>query len=604
MCGIAGFTGPQRPGDLERLAVMAGQMIHRGPDSEGRYESLVGSVVVRRLAVRGGPAADQPLLSEDGSIAVCGNGEIYNYPELRRDLSSRGHSFRSTSDLEVIVHLYEEYGAGLWSELVGDFAVVVIDNRSGSVVLARDRLGIRPLYVTQIRGRLAYCSEIRPLLAVDPEPAAACTAGIAHYLRHQFIPAPLTGFDGIYKVNPGTCLEIRDGQVDEHRYWSLPEDPGDLSCATDLDTGLAGLLADSVGAQGSTVDGPTGLCLSGGLDSAVVAAVHCATAERPLTAFTIDFATAEDRAHSEVTAAAAVASRLGLEHVAVELSADSYLEAATRTVESLEEPICDPTAALLDRIAAEAARRGIRVLLFGDGADELYGGYSQYRRSTAGDRSWTGGRRLLKALDDGSLWPQRLRLPGDGPTELPLTRLLGRSDSEVAEVMCSAAVTDEPRGTRSALLYRYGRDDLRGFVPSTLLARGDKICMAHSVEGRYPYLDHRVVEHGLSLPADRKLSTDSNKVALRSLALDLGIPAAARAAKSPFSLPMAAWLAGPLRGVVAELRLLAEKDQLGLEPDNWLPTLITSDNRLAPGVFPSDVWSIYSLLTWGNVFLP
>jgi asparagine synthase (glutamine-hydrolysing) len=603
MCGIAGFTGPKRPGDAARLATMARRMIHRGPDSEGMYHSPAGSMVVRRLAVRGGPTADQPLLSEDGSIAVCGNGEIYNYPELRRDLLRRGHSFRSTSDLEVIVHLYEECGTSLWSELIGDFAVAIIDNRSRSVVLAKDRLGIRPLYVADICGRLAYSSEIRPLLAVDPEPATAATAGIALYLQHQFIPAPLTAFDGIYKLNPGTQLVIQDGRVHEHRYWSLPERRTDLTDAAHPGAGLPQLLGEAVGRQGGAVDGPVGICLSGGLDSAVIAALHRASDDRPLTAFTIDFPTARDGTSSEANAAAALADRIGVEHVAVRLSANTFLEAATRAVETLEEPICDPTAALLDRISAEASSRGIRVLLSGEGADELYGGYAQYRRSMAGERTWNGGRRLLKSLSDGRLWPGRLRLAGDGPAELPLTRVLGHSDAEAVEVLRTSVVAAEPNGSRTELLYRYGRDDLRGFVPSTLLARGDKICMANSVESRYPYLDHRVVEHGLSMHANRKFSADADKVALRSLAFDLGIPAAARAAKSPFSLPMAAWLMGPLRGLVADLRRLAVMDQLGLRLGGWLPELITPEDRLAPGAFPSDLWSIYSLLAWANKFL-
>ncbi|MFI7635181.1 asparagine synthase (glutamine-hydrolyzing) [Nonomuraea sp. NPDC049400] len=599
MCGIAGFTGPKRPDDAALLVTMARRMVHRGPDSAGTYDSPAGSMVVRRLAVRGGPTADQPLLSEDGSIAVCGNGEIYNYPELRRDLLGRGHRFRSTSDLEVIVHLYEECGTGLWKELVGDFAVAVIDNRSRSVVLARDRLGIRPLYVTEICGRLAYSSEIRPLLAVGPEPTTASTAGIALYLQHQFVPAPLTAFHGIYKVNPGTQLVIQDGRVREHRYWSLPERPAE---AAHSGAELPWLLGEAVSRQGGSVDGPVGLCLSGGLDSAVIAALHRTWADRPLTTFTIDFPIAGDGTRSEAGAAAALAGRLGVEHVVVRLSADSYLETATRAVETLEEPICDPTAALLDRISAEAAGRGIRVLLSGEGADELYGGYAQYRRSMAGERPWIGGRRLLKSLDDGGPWPE-LRLPGDGPAELPLTRVLGRSDAETIEVLHAAAVNVEPKGSGTELLYRYGRDDLRGFVPSTLLARSDKICMANSVEGRYPYLDHRVVEHGLSMHANRKLSAEADKAALRSLALDLGIPAAAQATKSPFSLPMAAWLAGPLQVVVADLRRLADKDQLGLRPGRWLPKLITPEDRLAPGAFPSDIWSIYSLLAWANTFL-
>ena len=606
MCGIAGFVGNAHPGDRERLSKMAALMAHRGPDSTGSYAADSCSMAVSRLAVRGGLRADQPLFSEDGSIAACANGEIYNYPELRASLTSAGHSFRTTSDLEVLVHLYEEHGSGLWSRLTGDFAAVIVDNRSGTVLLARDRLGIRPLYLAQIGERLAFCSEIRPLLAVCPGLASPSDAGLALYLQHGFVKAPLTAFAGVYKLNPGTQLVIRDGRVSELRYWDMPERPDrpDINRpALDRDDAVARLsrlLGAAVQRQGTAADGPVGVSLSGGLDSSAVTALHQASAQRPITAFTVHFPAAEDAPQSEWAAASRLTRQLGIEHVAVDVTAQSYRESAARAIETLEEPIVDPTSALLDRISEAAAARGIRVLLAGEGADELFAGYPQYRRSMAGERLWRGGRRLLKGA--GAPWPQRLRLPGDVPSELPLTSVLGRSDAAIADLVRSRATTREPEGTATELLCRYGREDLWGFVSSTLLARGDKMYMANSVEGRYPFLDHRVVEYGLSLPAELKLTGQTDKMVLRQLAADAGVPDSL-APKRSFGLPLAAWLTGPLRDLLTEFRRLAKEDRLDLEPGRWLPSLVSPDGDLLPGIPTADVWRLYVLLKWADYFL-
>lgn len=610
MCGIAGFVGNALPDDRERLAKMAALMAHRGPDSTGSYTAHSCSMAVSRLAVRGGLRADQPLFSEDGSIAACANGEIYNYPELRASLTSAGHSFRTTSDLEVLVHLYEEYGSGLWSRLTGDFAAVIVDNRSGTVLLARDRLGIRPLYVAQIGERLAFCSEIRPLLAVCPRLASPSDAGLALYLQHGFVKAPLTAFAGVYKLNPGTQLVIRAGRVSELRYWSMPERPAlnhpdldrpDIS-GDDAVARLSRLLGDAVQRQGTAADGPVGISLSGGLDSSVVTALLHARAKRPITAFTVHFPAAEEAPQSEWGAASRLTRHLGIEHVAVDVTAQTYRESAARAIETLEEPIVDPTSALLDRISMAAAARGIRVLLAGEGADELFAGYPQYRRSMAGERPWRGGRRLMKGAGAIAPWPERLRLPGDVPSELPLTSVLGRSDASIADLVRSRATTREPDGAATELLSRFGREDLWGFVSSTLLARGDKMYMANSVEGRYPFLDHRVVEYGLSLPADLKLTEQTDKMVLRRLAADLGVPDSL-APKRSFGLPLAAWLTGPLRDLLAEFRRLAKEDRLDLEPGRWLPSLVAPDGDLLPGIPTADVWRLYVLLKWADCFL-
>jgi asparagine synthase (glutamine-hydrolysing) len=603
VCGIAGFVGNALPGDRERLAKMAALMVHRGPDSTGSYTADSCSVAVNRLAVRGGRRADQPLFSEDGSIVACANGEIYNYKELRASLTRSGHSFRTTSDLEVLVHLYEEHGSGLWSRLTGDFAAVIVDNRSGTVLLARDRLGIRPLYVAQVAERLAFCSEIRPLLAVCPGLASPSAAGIALYLQHGFVKAPLTAFAGVYKLNPGTQLVIRDGRLSELRFWNMPGRPDRLDIGgDDAVAQLSRLLGTAVQWQGTAADGPVGISLSGGLDSSVVAALHYARADQPVTAFTVNFPAAEDAPLSEWGAASRLTRRLGIEHVAVDVTAETYRESAARAIDTLEEPIVDPTSALLDRISMAAAARGIRVLLAGEGADELFAGYPQYRRSIAGERAWLGGRRLLKGVSVAAPWPERLRLPGDAPAVLPITSVLGRSDSSIVDVVRSRATTQEPGGAATELLWRYGSADLWGFVSSTLLARGDKMYMANSVEGRYPFLDHHVVEYGLSLPADLKLTDRTDKMVLRSLAADLGIPDSL-APKRSFGLPLAAWLAGPLRDILTEFRCLAVEDQLDLEPQRWLPSLISADGGLMPGIPTVDVWRLYVLLKWADHFL-
>ncbi len=540
MCGILGILsaeGQPRPEALDAVELLR----HRGPDGEGRYASGPVALAMRRLAIIDLETGDQPVANEAGDVVAVVNGEIYNYRELRAELAASGHEFRGRGDVEVVPHLYESHGVEGLERLRGMFALALWDERSGKLVLARDRFGIKPLYLAETPDGLAFASEIAPLLALgasdEPDPVA-----IAEYLGLGYVPGEATGLRSVRKLAPGHTLVVEEGRRDERPFWTLTPRPA----------ALAETLAQAVRLHLRS-DVPLAVLLSGGLDSSLVAALAAEEVELPLRTFTVGFADAE---YDERGPARAVAEALGTQHeellVETSLAAD-LPEIAAR----LEQPLADPAAIPLWYLTRAVAGE-VKVALAGDGGDEVFGGYSRY--------AWDGrAAKLGRMLPTAALAQLLGRLPqGAGRKDLSrravkLLRHAGKPEAERYVSWFSLAPEDGRAEAFERLFARapaaltpLGRlqyVDLYSMLTDNLMLKADKLSMAHSLELRVPFLDQRVVEAGLALADREKVRGVRTKTALRKLVAERLPPAIARRPKQGFDVPLDHWLRGELREV-------------------------------------------------------
>jgi asparagine synthase (glutamine-hydrolysing) len=550
VCGILGLAaaGPVDPARVDAVELMH----HRGPDGEGRYASGPIALAARRLAIIDLETGDQPLANEAGDVVCVLNGEIYNYRELRSELTAAGHVFRSQGDVEVVPHLYEEHGDAFLERLRGMFALALWDERRGRLLVARDRFGIKPLYLAEVDGALAFASEIRPLLALgagtEPDPQA-----IADYFAFGYVPGEATGLATVRRLLPGHALVWEDGRTRRLEWWR-PEPSRDL---TELD----GTLREAVRLHLRS-DVPLAVLLSGGLDSSLVAALAASELDEPLNTFSVGFADPEldERSHAR-----AVAEAIGSNHeeVVVEARVAADLpEVAAR----LEQPLADPAAIPLWYLS-RAVAGAVKVALAGDGGDEAFGGYSRY--------AWDPkAARLARVLPSRALARALARLPersGRKNVSRRVLKLLRHADLPEAKRYFAwfSILSDE---TRLALepperiferlfdeapqsLSRLGRlqyVDLRSMLTDNLLLKADKLSMAHSLELRVPLLDHRVVEAGLGLPDRDKVRGVRTKAAIRRLVAERLPKAISRRPKQGFDAPVDRWLRGELRDLAGD----------------------------------------------------
>jgi asparagine synthase (glutamine-hydrolysing) len=550
MCGILGLAS-DRPLDPARLDAVE-LMRHRGPDGEGRHVSGGIGLAMRRLAIIDLDTGDQPVSNEAGDVLSIVNGELYNYRELRLELSAAGHTFRGQGDAEVVPHLYEEHGDACFERLRGMFAVAIVDERRGRLLLARDRLGIKPLYLAELDGDLAFASEIAPLLALgasdEPDHAA-----LTDYLALGYVHGEATGVAGVRKLLPGHVL-VREGGTNRERVYSSLA-PRELP--------VESTLAESVRLHLRS-DVPIAVLLSGGLDSSLIAALAAAEMEEPLRTFTVGFVDTglDERRHAQ-----AVASALGTRHeeLVVETAiADDLPEIAAR----LEQPLADPAAIPLWYLCRAVAGE-VKVALAGDGGDEVFGGYSRY--------AWDAkAARLGRLLPTGALARVLGRLPHGSGRKDPVRRavklLRNARKPEARRYLAWFSLLDDETAAGAferlfaaapedlTALGRLQYVDLYSMLTDNLLLKADKLSMAHSLELRVPLLDHRVVEAGLGLPDRQKVHRVRTKVAIRRL-LSTRLPGAiARRPKQGFDPPIARWLRGELRDLAGDS--LSEVDGL------------------------------------------
>ena len=551
MCGIAGVVDPAGgavdPAELERVA---DRLVHRGPDGRGRVARPGAGLVATRLRIVDPLGGAQPVTNEDGTIHAVFNGELYDHGTLRAALVARGHWVRSRGDTELLVHLYEEHGDALVERLHGIFALAIWDGRRRRLLLARDRFGVKPLFHRWVEGRFRFASELGALLAVGPRPAID-RAALAAYRTFGAVTAPASGWEGVAALPPGHRLTLADGRARVERWAPEPPPPDRAPDAASLRAALD----EAIDLQ-ARADVPVGVLLSGGVDSSAIAARLAAKSSAPVRTFTGSFPGAGDL--DEGRAAAAFAAAIGAEHVSVPVGPDHARTAACLLARS-GRWLGDPSFVALAAVAA-AAKRSVRVLLSGTGADELFGGYRRYGTLPAaialGERPRL--RRLLTAI--------AARVPGGrerrlGAFGLRVKRWLAAASPDAAAAYL-AAVRLEPRDDApfrarfDALgpdpLEAARRIDLERYLPDDLLAKDDGATMAHGVEARVPFLDDAVAEAALRVPARRHATALATKRVLRA-ALRGRLPARVLARpKRGFAAPIDAWLRGPLRSWAEE----------------------------------------------------
>ncbi len=592
MCGIAGIVellgrGGPDPAMLDR---MVEAMTHRGPDDRGVAVRPRVALGMRRLSIIDVEGGHQPIENEDGSVRVVMNGEIYSYLEVRTELAALGHRFRTRSDTEVLVHGYEEWGTeGLLARLNGMFAFALHDERADTLVLARDRLGMKPLVYTVVDGALLFGSGLTALLAsgrvaMEPDPT-----GVRLFLRHQFVPAPHTVLRGVAKLPPACYLTVRGGHVGESvRYWRPPPDLDHAKRPEAWMAELRDLLEDAVRIHVRS-DVEVGAFLSGGLDSSIIVGLMSRQTQAKVRAFSIGF---EDDGHDESPFAAAAAARSGVELHHTKFRAEHVIDLVRERTGSLEEPLADP-ACLPTLLLSAEARRAVKVVLTGEGADELFAGYGYYRRFV-GLRSLiasaiprTSGRRSASGYPYAMTRDLVERLTQGLPTE--------GADAPRVEERCAREYLDGSRDLDP--LNRALRIDTAGWLPDDLLMKVDRTTMAHGLEARVPFLDHRVVELAMRMPAAVKVRDGAGKWVLRSAFRDLLPQEVVERPKHGFNVPLASWFRGPLRTLISDE---FPKDAQASTP--WLSTRAIRElvARHVGGEedLARPIWTAYALAVW------
>ena len=581
MCGITGWANldsqtPPFDGARDLLHSMCERMTHRGPDSEGLFVSHGVALGMRRLAIIDLVTGEQPVFNEDKSIAVVLNGEIYNYREVRAGLEKRGHTFRSASDTEVLPHLYEEYGDEMMQHLNGMFAFALWDSKRRRLLIARDRFGEKPLYWGVFDKTLLFASEPKVLLANPSVRPGLNLQALRQYLSFDYVPAPLSIYDGINKLPAAHKLVLEEGRVEVSPYWQLnyattPNVPSERDAAAQLQD----LLADSVRMR-LVSDVPLGVLLSGGVDSSGVAALAVRASSEAVKTFSISFA---ESSFDESAYARGVAKFLGTDHHEERLSANLAANLVGEIGSWMDEPFSDPSLVptyLLSRFT----RKHVTVALGGDGGDELFAGYPMY----AGHRWAAIYERVPKAIRNGIVEPLVRRLPVKTKNlsldYKALRFVTGVKYDTVARHHIwfgsftpdeqEQLLTDEARAATDADIYRQAREmmaesdapdllkqmqnlDTRLYLAEDILTKVDRASMAVSLEVRAPFLDHRVAEFAASLPSNYKLRGQKTKYILKKAVDELLPRFVTRRGKKGFGVPVAEWLKFKLKPLARDL---------------------------------------------------
>jgi asparagine synthase (glutamine-hydrolysing) len=649
MCGFAGLFESRSgaPADPERLGLMTRMLAHRGPDGDGFWFDGPVGLGHRRLAIIDLEGGVQPMTSGDGRLALVFNGEMYNYAEVAADLRSRGLTFRTKSDTEVLLEAWRVEGAACLDRFRGMFAFALWDRDSRTLHLVRDRLGVKPLYWANIDGRIVFGSEVKALLA-HPELARAIDpASLALYLAHGFLPGDRAMLSAVRQVPPGGRLEFRAGEAPRpHTWWNFTGRSEEAAESADRAAreAPAGALAAGSGATRphddellerleahleDTVrlrmvsDVPVGAFLSGGIDSGLVVALMARRSASPVKTFSIgfDFEEFDERPYARL-----VAERFGADHEEFVVKAD-VAELLPRLVWHYDDPFADPSAIPMMRVAEIAARK-VTVALSGDGGDESFGGYTRYRNAlanAASDRYPAPLRALLgaaaAALPDTARGKNRLRwlsLTGDDryadffastPPHLVARHLSremaaalaasGRSAAGVRADLARDVFAGAPYADPLARMQYF---DAKLYLPGDILVKVDRASMAYSLEAREPLLDHRVMEFGLSLPPHLRVDGRETKALLKRLARKLLPIEAVDRPKHGFSVPLDRWFRSDLKPLLHDvLRDPRTRSRGWLDPAGIERTLAEHDaGRARHG---TTLWGLLMLELWARRFL-
>jgi len=624
MCGICGklIFDPAARVSPSLIKSMADTISHRGPDDEGYFVSGSVGLGFRRLSIIDVSGGHQPLSNEDGTIHIVFNGEIYNYQELRQYLLGRGHVFRTQTDTETIVHFYEELGEACVEKLRGMFAFAIWDHRSKSLFLARDRVGIKPLYYSQSRNSVIFASEIKAILA-DPEMKAEVRPSmIDRFLTFDYLPGEETLFKNIYKLAPGHSLSFRAGNSYKRQYWDLHFEPSPTTFRQ-AKSRLLNLLEESVTLH-MISDVPVGFLLSGGLDSTAMLGLAAGKTSHAISSYTIGFSdsqTTDERPYARLAA-----QKYGSEHHETTINANQFAEFLPKYIWHMEDPVCEPPAIALYYVS-KLAKDFVKVLISGEGGDEAFAGYSNYRSLLWIERL----KRLptpLRQLFSASFsvltrfgspgWPEksaqflhsRLEESYYGRTSHP-SRFFNRRwqqfySSDFARIVdkkfsAHAATKHFRNGHRAGPLGKMLYVDTKTWLPDDLLVKADKMTMANSIELRVPLLDHKILELAASLPQNFKVRGFTTKyIAKKTLSGRVPREILDRK-KAGFPVPYEKWLREDLKDWVHALLLDSKTTARGYFQKRAVERMLSND--ISSGGYSKEIFDLAVLELWHREFL-
>ncbi len=611
ICGLVSLDGASGP-DPAALAAMNETLVHRGPDSDGSLIDGAAGLAMRRLSIIDLAGGDQPIANEDGRIQVIQNGEIYNYRELMEGLRGRGHTFSTNSDTEVLVHLYEERGPAFVEALRGMFAIAIWDARHSRLVLARDRFGIKPLYYRVAHGQISFASELKALLRQPGFSREIDPAALEAFLAFNSIPAPLTIFTETRKLPAGHTLVAESGDVEISRY-ARPAPVAASDVRTESDEVLADelreRLRDSVRAH-LVSDVPVGVLLSGGIDSSLLTALAAAESGYQVSTFSIGF---EESSFDELAQARLVAERYGTDHHELILRPDA-VDLLPRLVEAFDEPFGD-SSALPTYLVSQLASGTVKVVLSGEGGDELFGGYYTYVADRLAPRVGRAApflRPLVELLPSSSekvsfdykakRFVRAAHLP---PVERHHAWKEIFSPDAQEQLLSSSRTTDPLDVYRARYAETEGAEelarlqdlDLGIYLVDDLLVKTDRASMAHSLETRVPFLDPVVAELALALETRKKVRGFSKKRLLRRAAGPLLPSEIIRGRKQGFSIPVAAWLRGDLASFARDVLAPETIERQGYL-DAGAVTRVLEEHISGKEDLSRQIWGLLSFTLW------
>jgi asparagine synthase (glutamine-hydrolysing) len=624
LCGICGKLNFEREARVspDLVRAMADTIAHRGPDDDGYYFSGAVGLGFRRLAIIDLTTGHQPLSNEDGTVWIVFNGEIYNFLELREFLQAKGHIFKTRTDTEVIVHLYEEFGADCVTRLRGMFAFAIWDDREQHLLLARDRVGIKPLYYRLSSQSLIFASEIKAILA-DPEVEAEVVPGmIDRFLSFYYVPGEETLLRNIFKLAPGCCMVVKDGRATVKRYWDLqfaPAPSGMREAEAELTT-----LLDECVRMHMISDVPVGFLLSGGVDSTAMLGMAVGKTEHQLSSFTLGFSApglADERPYARLAA-----ERFRSSHHEMSISAAEFADFLPRFAWYMEEPVCEPQAVALYYVTRLAAAH-VKVLISGEGGDEAFAGYPIYRnliwlerlKKILGPLSGTVSSAMVglnsvrpshRVEKYGLLFSRRLesyyysrtsspsRFFNARGSELYTSDFFGSVDREFSTAPVARCLASP---CASGVLNRMLYTDTKTSLPDDLLLKADKMTMANSVELRVPFLDHKFLEFAARLPENMKVRGFRTKYLAKKALRDKVPVEILRRKKVGFPVPYEFWMRNELKDWVRDILLDRQSLDRGYFNRASLEGIIDRDGRFH--THPKEILSLVSLELWHRSFI-
>ena len=616
MCGIAGLLRlGEKPVSKDEVQSMCDAMVHRGPNDAGYYAASEVVLGMRRLSIIDLETGHQPVHNEDQSVWVVFNGEIYNFKHLRADLELQGHRFYTDTDTEVIVHLYEQYGEACVEKMRGMFAFAVWDANRKKLLLARDRLGIKPLFYSVTGGRLAFGSELKVLLQLPEISRQLSWAAVSHLFSAMCTPATQSIVEGVQKLKPGHLLiASAEGGIQIREYWDVDFAPDYGKSEQFFIERLRGLLEESVRLR-LIADVPLGAFLSGGVDSSSVVATMAKISAGPVKTFSIGFT---DPDYNELDYARQVAEKFGTEHHELVIE-PNVLDVIDDIAWYLDEPFGD-SSAIPTYMVSKLASDSVTVVLSGDGGDELFAGYDRYlveRRERKYETIPAPVRKAAglvgQAMKQGMKGRNFLRhLALDGPARYLDANMLIR-EFDKASLFAPDAFREiqhhDPRAASLALLQK-GKghwlsslqySDIKSYLPNDILTKVDRMSMAHSIEARVPLLDHKLVEFAATIPPELKMKGNTTKYIFKRAMEGLLPNEILYRPKRGFAVPLSRWFRGRLGPFVRDLLLSRTSIERGIFRKSYIERLIEMNDQ--GRAMDLQLWTLITFELWCRRFI-